>query len=100
MVENLLRCLRMYRHQQRSKLQGSVWRTLILSDSATSSRSFRLSTRGPLLMAPSFASNSSTVGTQSSLTSVSMIVLINAGEIPIETRSGCRDRSTSWGKNL
>lgn len=70
--------------------------TLSRSASAAPSRSLRLSTRGPLRIAPSLASSSRTAGTHAGPTSVSMTVSMSAGEIPIDTRSGCSERSTAW----
>lgn len=62
--------------------------TLIRSASATSSSVLRLSSRGPLLIAPSFASSSVTAGIHSSLTSVSTMMSINLGEMEMELRRG------------
>lgn len=79
-------------------LLGSLkWLTLIRSASATSSSVLRLSSRGPLLIAPSFASSSVTAGIHSSFTSVSTMMSINLGEMEMELRRGCSCRSTACG---
>mgnify|MGYP001567291501 CR=1 FL=1 len=71
-------------------------RTLIRKDSAASSRVLRLSSRGPLRIAPSLASSSVTAGIQLSSTSVSTIIRTREGEMTMELRRGWRDRSTAW----
>lgn len=62
--------------------------TLMRRASATSSSVLRLSSRGPLLIAPSLASSSVTAGIQSSLTSVSMMISMSFGDIVMELRRG------------